>query len=48
MRQLGLNDPLLDQPVEDMEIKGPVAHEVALSLSRVVLEGCDLGPELFG
>ena len=46
MRQLGLHDPLLDQLVESVEIRGPVALGVTFYLRRVVLEGCDLGLEL--
>ena len=46
VRQLGFHDLLLDQLVEGMEIGGPVALELVLSLCRVVLEGYDSGMEL--
>ena len=46
MRQFGLYNPLLNPLVEGMEIGRLVAFGVALSLCRVVMEGCDSGLEL--
>ena len=44
--ELGLHDPLLDQLIEDMEIRGPVVLDVTLCLCGVVLKDGDLRLEL--
>jgi len=46
LRQLGLHDPLLDQFIEGMEIRGPHILSVAFFSRGVVLEGDDLSLEL--
>ena len=46
LRQLGLHDSPLDQVVEGMETRRFSALGIALCLSGVVLEGCDLSLDL--
>ena len=46
LRQLGLHDPLLDQFIEGVEIRGPFVLGVTFCSYRVALEGDDLSLKL--
>jgi len=46
LRQLGIDNPLLDQFIEGVEIRGSLVLGVAYCSHRVVLEGDDLSLKL--